>query len=351
VSPAGQGNGASATDREREIRRDFAVQYLEKLVNIEVPVPPATALQLGELIASTGREGDLEATRRRRQRWLRSAGQAAAVLAIGGGLGLVFTLAKHKGMEDLAAARRAPVPAGQMAGPVAADLADGAAGGSRARRASSPPVVAAGFPGDFVPGEPAPTSRTLLVFCVLLVLGGGLVAILRRPVVTVYDSTDFTEALNAWSPLIYTRRNTPRGIKKFLNRVRFYAMRQEAHHPTETQWDRVVGWMKRQPRVGAVVRWFTVEPEGHPARARVMDESGATIPEEVLVALSSIQECRADWLEEPALYENFPGFIQKNAVEPLPETVQEHLDRARFWGPLTRYRERFKRLSTGLRIG
>jgi hypothetical protein len=171
-------------------------------------------------------------------------------------------------------------------------------------------------------------------------------------VVTVYDSEDFTRALNVWSPLIYTRRNTPRGIKKFLNRVRFYAMRQEAHLPTETHWDRVVGWMKRQPGLGAVVRWFTVEPEAPPPPPpSPLVEGVATIPEEVLVALSSIQECRADWLEQPELYENFPGFLRANAVNPLPETVQQHLDRARFWGPLTPYRERFQRLSAGLRIG
>jgi hypothetical protein len=207
--------------------------------------------------------------------------------------------------------------------------------------------------GDFVPGESAPTSRTLLAICLAAVVGGGLLALLRRPVVTVHDSESFTDALNTWSPLVYTRRNTPRGIKKFLNRVRFYAMRQEAHLPTQTQWDRVIAWMRRQPALGTAMGWLLAEPAAatrEPVAAKEEPTEG-TIPEDVLVALSSIQECRADWLEKPELYEDFSGFLEANAVEPLPATVQESLDDTRRWGPLTAYRERFKRLSAGLRIG
>jgi len=48
---------------------------------------------------------------------------------------------------------------------------------------------------------------------------------------------------------------------------------------------------------------------------------------------------------------DFPGFLEANTVEPLPATVQKSLDSTRRWGPLTAYRDRFKRLSAGLRIG
>jgi hypothetical protein len=84
-----------------------------------------------------------------------------------------------------------------------------------------------------------------------------------------------------------------------------------------------------------------------PAAALPSEES---IPENVLVALSSIQESRADWLEKSELFEDFPAFLESNAAGSLPQTVQENLDSFGRWGSLTRYRDRFKRLSTGLRI-
>ena len=54
----------------------------------------------------------------------------------------------------------------------------------------------------------------------------------RVPVHVEHDSKTFTEALDRWFPLVYEKTSTPRAIKRFLNRVRFYAMSQRAQEDT-----------------------------------------------------------------------------------------------------------------------
>jgi hypothetical protein len=66
----------------------------------------------------------------------------------------------------------------------------------------------------------------------------------------------------------------------------------------------------------------------------------------LLVALSSIRECRDDWLQDPKLFADFPEFLkEKDERDPLPESVERRLAEFRRWGPLTGYQERFLRLS------
>jgi hypothetical protein len=67
----------------------------------------------------------------------------------------------------------------------------------------------------------------LLVFIVLAALCVP-VALLGRRLFTetvVDDSPHFREALRIWGPLIALRRRTPRAVKRFMNRLRFLAMR------------------------------------------------------------------------------------------------------------------------------
>jgi len=48
----------------------------------------------------------------------------------------------------------------------------------------------------------------------------------RRAVMVVRDSPAFANALETWIPALLMRRNSPRALKRFLNRVRYFAMRQ-----------------------------------------------------------------------------------------------------------------------------
>jgi hypothetical protein len=65
-----------------------------------------------------------------------------------------------------------------------------------------------------------------------MVIGGLLLAgfavwkLRERPGLVVHDSREFGEALDAWCDVVRTRQNTPRSLKRFMNRVRYLAMHQ-----------------------------------------------------------------------------------------------------------------------------
>ena len=70
-----------------------------------------------------------------------------------------------------------------------------------------------------------PVAALALIF--LLV---GIEQIRRRRSAVVRDTPEFAAALEAWTPLVFTREPTPRGVKRFLNRVRYFAMRLKHSH-------------------------------------------------------------------------------------------------------------------------
>jgi len=346
---------ADSAARGRQIRRDFAVQYLEKLINVEVPVPPASATQLGKIIARPAEIGDLLERQRVRRRRMSLAGRGVLATLAAAALVSLFLWSRHKGNLDLAAAR----PAVESPDRPPARPPEAVSPPDRVASPGTEPEISP--PGDLVPAEQAPLSTSLLIISLILLAVAGLVAILRQPAVTVHDRKEFTEALNVWSPFLYSKRKTPRAIKRFVNRVRLYAMRQQAHLPAETLWDRACGWVSRWPSLSGAVRW--VRTDDIAEKVRLAEEGDAeapeaaapdkkTIPEDVLVALSSIRECRAEWLQKPELYSDFPEFLEAvDEQDPLPESVQRELADFRRWGSLTPYREKFLRLSDSVRAG
>jgi hypothetical protein len=86
---------------------------------------------------------------------------------------------------------------------------------------------------------------------------------------------DFTDALSIWHPLVLSRQETPRAAKRFVNRVRFLAMRQGPSRDSATPWER------------------TLFPD------RLRTPKGVEfkrIPEELLVALAAIEQAAPDWI-------------------------------------------------------
>ncbi|HEV7428678.1 MAG TPA: P-loop NTPase fold protein [Thermoanaerobaculia bacterium] len=74
---------------------------------------------------------------------------------------------------------------------------------------------------------------------VFIVLGAApvllIILMLVRPgTPPVHDSPAFTAALEFWSDVIYAGHTTPRAVKRFANRARFYALYRAAERPTET---------------------------------------------------------------------------------------------------------------------
>jgi hypothetical protein len=151
----------------------------------------------------------------------------------------------------------------------------------------------------------------------------GAVVFLSRPTIVVRDSEEFTTALATWHPLFFTRHSTPRSAKRFLNRVRYYAMRQR-DLPEERCIDRIAS---------SLVRWRRHESMKPPVAATV-----DAIPEPILVALSAIEHAHPKWLEEDRLFKDPEGFLADQAV---PQALAETLP-ARGGGASDRSRSRLR---------
>jgi hypothetical protein len=117
-----------------------------------------------------------------------------------------------------------------------------------------------------------------IVFVVLLLVAAAYWVLTRRPDLVVRDSPEFMEALRIWQPAVVARQNTPRAVKRFLNKVRYFAMRQRAPAPEWTLWQRI--------------RSNVARLTGLASEAAPHAEAKGGIPEHALVALAAIAEYR-----------------------------------------------------------
>jgi len=82
----------------------------------------------------------------------------------------------------------------------------------------------------------------------LVLLGFAAWALTRRPNELIQDSKNFTEALEIWQPVIGLQCRTPREIKRFLNRVRYIAMRWRKPSRQRTLLERLADWVQTRMR-------------------------------------------------------------------------------------------------------
>ncbi|HEY5674642.1 MAG TPA: YCF48-related protein [Malonomonas sp.] len=202
----------------RKKRVEFARQYLEKLINIEVPVPVASAGQSRLLLAPDPVEpvrpslwqqcyGLLFAMGKKLFPWL------LVGLVLWGGFWL-----GEKNAGDL------PQKVTVVTAPETGVPAEAEQTPSPGDERPAPPPTGETQPATFTPGQTAAYPKWLLGYPLLALLAAGVVLLVRRPDYQVQDSPEFVRALQVWHPLIATKRNTPRAIKRFLNRVRYFAM-------------------------------------------------------------------------------------------------------------------------------
>ena len=318
-----------ATERDEGKRRRavFAQQYLEKLINIEVPVPLPTEGQAARVIAPEAPADDGLG------RWptiwtqVRGAGRllvpvAALAVAVVGGF--------WSGLVTWPPPAPAPAPVVDARG-TAIPSTGAATVGSQPEAPEPPPEQGLKIPAFVIGGESALPSRWLTAWPLTALVLAALVVFLQRPPIVVKDSDEFTEAIKAWHPLLFSRRTTPRSAKRFLNRVRYYAMRQR-DVPEERRVDRVTAWMADRLRRG-------------PAPPSAGD-SIDVIPERILVGLSAIEYAHADWLADARLFKDPEGFL---ADQPLPPALKPAVSSLGLGRDLLRYRPLFDRLSAGVR--
>jgi photosystem II stability/assembly factor-like uncharacterized protein len=235
--PAGRG-GSSGKASEWTRAHTTAKAYLEKLVQLRVDVPTTGMDAIGKMAATSirGLDGGAASLVGRIQphRWQFTALAAAAVV-------VVCSVAFLGG--------RAMAPAFTRDAPATAQTPSGPPSTGSINPAVMPPALANldGAPGVEVDAAPRFRERDLTITdpdagardwsgaiaAIIGVLGVAVVAMLgqrelrRRQVTVVRDSAEFALASTRWSQELKKRLGdafTPRALKRFKNRVRYYSM-------------------------------------------------------------------------------------------------------------------------------
>ncbi len=245
--------GADPHDTAQGERREYARRWLEKLIQVRVPVPKLSGEQAQQIAAASESKQPVQPQSSifeicwRKLKLLES-GVVPAVLVVAlivagwviGGLMPRRETVSTKGASNTSN----EVPAWITNIVLAASLSETnmqltvlprvfapaalEATGTLVRVVStvapSIPTNQARVTMAVVPGQ-KPNSQWWVPVAGLLLLTPGLVWVLfRKPSIEIEDSKDFRDSIRAWWPTIETQFKTPRALKRFVNRMRFYAM-------------------------------------------------------------------------------------------------------------------------------
>ena len=270
---------ATAESEEgKKNRAEFAQQYLEKLINIEVPVPVLTAEQAKNIVSPELEDVPLEQqiarfVRRQGTRIKKLIPVALVILSLAGGS---WFHASHQKSESQ---------------PKASDISQTAPSLGNERGASTGPASEDPEPPKEElqpPDQPArisdpPQAKQVLTWPTSVLVGLlflSALVLLRSKGFRTNDSPEFANALRIWLPLVSHQKNTPRAVKRFVNRVRYLAMLQAEDDPP-TLFQRLVF-----------------------RKNGIQDHAKTKIPESLLVALGAVHESHEDWIQsDPALKE------------------------------------------------
>lgn len=305
----------------------FAAEYLEKLINIQVPVPVLEAGGAGRVLAS--KPPALSPWQSLCRRWrarLQLLLPYAAVLAILA-LGWWWGQALLVGSTSATGAQAAPAsqitqeatepaterPAAEARTPQDSEVSRTAAEVMAGDRRVSPWYLHAGLP------------MALLLVALLLVL-------VRPRNIVVKDSDEFTQALHQWAGVVLARRNTPRTIKRFLNRTRYFAMRLRDEREAETP-----------VRTSLLQRLW--QRFGRPRQQQADSVPAQPLNEALLVAMSAIHHY------DPALIQT--GLVDLGNPAPRDSTlvaIQKLIRQSGQWPPDARQLQEFRELAKGIEV-
>jgi len=276
----------------------FANNYLEKLINIEIPVPDIKDNQVENLMKNKNNVKDdkpkalpetlyrevekLSALLRKKSYKLSVIAIVVSVLAFSGWYGMSYDapLNVSKGNSEITN----PLPNAEKientAKVVQHEKNDQSAESVEPKNSSFDREV------DFRQGQEA--SMPLYLSAppmIALLLVAIWLSLFRRPDPVVRDTEEFKDALRVWQSMIVLKQRTPRSIKRFMNRVRYFSMR---HHSMFEK--KKYGWLKN---------WLSSKSESF---RFLTDESVASdvecyIREDMLVALTAIHHGCPELLE------------------------------------------------------
>lgn len=307
--------------------QNFAANYLDKLINIEVPVPSPddkealSILSSGSDIPEARSHASLDRLRAlTAAAWrLKPAFAGAAIVLIG--LLLGSTMRQPLPVETVAAdaALRLPTtaPSKPAIGQSIVDLPT-----------PEEEKFSTGSPGNAVSGKPRlAVVRDWPVLLFLAAIGAISAWIfLLPPGLVVRDSAAFAKAVTAWQPLLLAKSRTPRSLKRFLNRVRYLAMRQRVQQE-ELTFGR---------KVRAVLLGQRIPPPLVP--------SSEPIPEPALVALAAMYHHARDWVA------NDDALHGRLDVAALKESRARHREAFNTDPDIARWAEQFRRICSDVRV-
>ena len=207
----------------REKRRDYARNYLEKLINIEVPIPKLTDEDAGKLAEPVRSSGGPSEIRRGLWHFVRRLAAFAGVLAVlGAGIYVGAEMYRNATTSSDQVQRPTAIPPSPTPSPGSSPTPD-----PNEQPTSQPPEPGGDGNGNFRRGAEGRLHWWIPFLAGLLVLAA-LVAVAvyawHRQEDRIQDSPVFTKALRIWNPLVRARTNSPRQMKRFINRVRYLAM-------------------------------------------------------------------------------------------------------------------------------
>jgi hypothetical protein len=222
--------------------REFADRYLEKLVNLRIPLPRATATQRAALVVTSGADAEgRDESPGRSPSWLVQLPQSMArAIPVRLAAALVLCL----GVAMLYWLPRAPSAVNSMGGPPS--------GGSPGT-GGIPQVAGIEPTWDWPPRAVATTTTSVTgaraSAVAWFLIGLGLAVLLASILMQMFtpdmgviqDSPAFEQALRDWLPLLETKAETPRALKRFMNELRYLAMLQEPAAPRLTPWEYLLG--------------------------------------------------------------------------------------------------------------
>jgi len=317
------------TDAPRRRRVEFARQYLEKLINIEVPVPAASHLQTRELLAPEAIE---EKGSSRGRGWISEVGRQTRFLGpwllvlfvIVGGFYLGTTILREDNSSSSDSTSDTQTK-GQGVG-------KGATPSEVEKPSKITPEDSRTSTGFVSTSQDRAVSSIWLVLPLGLLVGGAFWILSSPPDLVVKDSEVFRDALVTWHPLIVARHSTPRSVKRFLNRIRYFAMLQRPNVPAQSLGLRLLAAFTSSVSADQVV----------------MNRGTDNPSEMILVALGAIHHSYPEWLSDERLFDDFVVYLRDQPA--LPLELRERLDTFGSWGSLRSYREPFMRLVKGITV-
>ncbi|MEO5818361.1 MAG: P-loop NTPase fold protein [Gemmatimonadaceae bacterium] len=314
------------TDIQYQI--EYAEHYLEKLLNMEIPIPPATAEGLGDVMTNTAPARDendatdveydggeaREARRRRARRYLYT--WVAAALTIG------MFLAGWNGsswVERMTQSEVVPATVVAARDVATTDTAAGVATRDTVSRRDTAAVTSGLNPIPLVAGTAPTTAWWMHGLLTLVALGVLFWLLTPREDNRVEDSAAFAAALRAWAPVLFEQHRTPRSAKKFLNKMRFLSMAQRAPAERQAPVERAIARLSGSP-------WLRKFLSAFERRADTQEVLlPGSIPEVALVSLNVIRDRQPAWLDDPAFWTTDLRKYVEARLKPVPPDIEKAL--------------------------